>query len=64
MYTGFNPRLLEEARATAQRCRKPVDVILPDIIRKWKAFNMPTLVGDFRPTSVQDTYDHLNRVKA
>lgn len=63
MYEGFHPQLLEEARATANLTDSTVSDVLPDIIRKWKSLNLPTLIGDFRRPPLMESYDLFQRVK-
>lgn len=63
MREGFHPQLLEEARATAKLTDSTVSDVLPDIIRKWKSLNLPTLIGDFRRSPLMESYEHLQRVR-
>lgn len=63
MYEGFHPRLLEEARATAKQSGRALSDVLPDIIRKWKSCNVPTLIGDFRRPPLMCVYESLHSAK-
>lgn len=64
MSNGFNPFLLKEARATAKLTGSTVDLVLPDIIRKWKMVNMPTLIGDFRRPPIEVACEDFQRARA